>query len=141
MGFGTLVVIVLAGLGGPLLGLLDRRFVPVVVGEILAGILVGPAVLGAVHPGEPDELAPRRNRLRDADADGRHAPAAARPAARIRARGGALLVASSGARGPGGLLAASITGTAMPGLHRAARLGLRSGAAAGVEESGWPALR
>jgi Kef-type K+ transport system membrane component KefB len=50
--FGTLVVIVLAGLGGPLLAILGgRRFVPVVVGEILAGIIIGPAVLGAVHPG------------------------------------------------------------------------------------------
>jgi Kef-type K+ transport system membrane component KefB len=48
--FGTLVVIVLAGLGGPLLGVVGRRFVPVVVGEILAGILVGPAVLNAVDP-------------------------------------------------------------------------------------------
>jgi Kef-type K+ transport system membrane component KefB len=50
MNFGTLVVIVLAGLGGPLLGLVERRFVPVVVGEILAGVIVGPTVLGAVHP-------------------------------------------------------------------------------------------
>ena len=50
MSFGTLAVIVLAGLGGPLLGVLGRSFVPVVVGEILAGVLVGPAVLGAVHP-------------------------------------------------------------------------------------------
>jgi Kef-type K+ transport system membrane component KefB len=50
MSFGILVVVVLAGLGGPLLGLLSHRFVPVVVGEILAGILVGPAVTGAVHP-------------------------------------------------------------------------------------------
>ncbi|MHB8241986.1 MAG: cation:proton antiporter [Solirubrobacteraceae bacterium] len=50
MSFGTLTVIVAAGLGGPLLGVLGRRFVPVVVGEILAGILVGPAVLDAVHP-------------------------------------------------------------------------------------------
>jgi Kef-type K+ transport system membrane component KefB len=49
--FGTLAVIVLAGLGGPLLAMLgQRRFVPVVVGEIIAGIIVGPAVLGAVHP-------------------------------------------------------------------------------------------
>jgi len=50
MDFGILVVIVLAGLGGPLLGVLARRFVPVVIGEILAGILVGPAVLHAVNP-------------------------------------------------------------------------------------------
>jgi Kef-type K+ transport system membrane component KefB len=50
MSFGTLVVLVLAGLGGPLLGMLGRRFVPVVVGEILAGILVGPAVLDGFYP-------------------------------------------------------------------------------------------
>ena len=43
-------MIVLAGLGGPLLGIAGRRFVPVVIGEILAGILVGPAVLDAVNP-------------------------------------------------------------------------------------------
>jgi Kef-type K+ transport system membrane component KefB len=48
--FGTLAVIVLAGLGGPLLGVLGKRFVPVVVGEIVAGILVGPTVLDALHP-------------------------------------------------------------------------------------------
>jgi len=46
------VVIVLAGLGGPLLSVLGRRFVPVVVGELLAGIVVGPAVLGALHPAD-----------------------------------------------------------------------------------------
>jgi Kef-type K+ transport system membrane component KefB len=50
VGFGTLVVIVLAGLGGPLLGVLGNRFVPVVAGELLAGILAGPAVLDLVHP-------------------------------------------------------------------------------------------
>jgi hypothetical protein len=46
--FGTLTVIVLAGLGGPLLALSERRFVPIVVGEIIAGILVGPEALGIV---------------------------------------------------------------------------------------------
>ncbi len=53
VGFGTLVVIVLAGLGGPLLGSVQRRFVPVVVGEILAGILVGPAVADGFDPTDP----------------------------------------------------------------------------------------
>jgi Kef-type K+ transport system membrane component KefB len=50
LGFGTLVVLVLAGLGGPLLGALSGGLVPVVVGEILAGVLVGPQVLEAVDP-------------------------------------------------------------------------------------------
>jgi Kef-type K+ transport system membrane component KefB len=49
--FGTLVVIVLAGLGGPLLGLTGRRFVPVVIGEIAAGVLVGRTGLDTVDPG------------------------------------------------------------------------------------------
>jgi Kef-type K+ transport system membrane component KefB len=48
--FETLIVIVLAGLGGPLLGVAGRWFVPVVIGEILAGVIVGPAVLDAVNP-------------------------------------------------------------------------------------------
>lgn len=50
MSFGTLLVIVLAGLGGPLLGIGGRRFVPVVIGEILAGIAVGKTGLGVVDP-------------------------------------------------------------------------------------------
>jgi Kef-type K+ transport system membrane component KefB len=48
--FEALLVIVLAGLGGPLLGAAGGWFVPVVIGEILAGILVGPELLGAVNP-------------------------------------------------------------------------------------------
>ena len=53
MNFGTLLVIVLAGLAGPLLGMGGRRFVPVVIGEILAGIAVGKTGLGIVHPSDP----------------------------------------------------------------------------------------
>lgn len=49
MSFATLVVIVLAGLGGPLAGLWGG-FVPVAIGELAAGVLVGPAVIGAVDP-------------------------------------------------------------------------------------------
>jgi Kef-type K+ transport system membrane component KefB len=48
--FEILLVIVLAGLGGPLLAVLAGGFVPVVIGEILAGILIGPTVLGAIDP-------------------------------------------------------------------------------------------
>ena len=43
-------MIVLAGLGGPLLALSERRFIPIVVGEIIAGILVGPEALSIVDP-------------------------------------------------------------------------------------------
>jgi Kef-type K+ transport system membrane component KefB len=50
MGFGTLLVIVLAGIGGPLLGLSRGRFVPVVIGEVLAGVLVGDTGLRAIDP-------------------------------------------------------------------------------------------
>ena len=53
IGFGTLAVIVLAGLAGPLLALSRRWFIPVVIGEILAGVLVGPSVIGAVDPTAP----------------------------------------------------------------------------------------
>ena len=51
--FGDLLVIVLAGIGGPLLALGGRLFVPVIIGEILAGVLVGRTGLGAVHPANP----------------------------------------------------------------------------------------
>lgn len=50
MGFGTLLVIVLAGLAGPLLALSGRRFVPVVIGELLAGVLIGDTGLRTVDP-------------------------------------------------------------------------------------------
>jgi Kef-type K+ transport system membrane component KefB len=48
--FGDLLVIVLAGLGGPLLALTPRLFVPLMIGEIAAGAVIGDTGLGAVHP-------------------------------------------------------------------------------------------
>ncbi len=51
--FGVLVVIVLAGLGGPLLGTSTRFFVPLMVGEIVAGVLVGRTGLESVNPANP----------------------------------------------------------------------------------------
>ena len=53
MSFGTLLVIVLAGLGGPLLAVSRRWFVPVVIGEILAGVLLGRTGLDAVNIANP----------------------------------------------------------------------------------------
>lgn len=50
---GVLAVIVAAGLLGPLLGIWRRFPLPVVIGEIIAGMLIGPLVLDLVHPGEP----------------------------------------------------------------------------------------
>lgn len=53
MSFGVLVVIVLAGLAGPLLGAGRRVLVPVVVGELLAGLVLGRSGFGWLHPDEP----------------------------------------------------------------------------------------
>ena len=111
MGFGTLLVIVLAGLGGPLLGINGRRFVPVVIGEILAGVLVGPAALNAVDPGDPTvaflgEVGFAMLML----TVGMHLPLRDR---RLGAslRSGALLAAIVGVLAPfGGLAAAAVTG-------------------------------
>jgi Kef-type K+ transport system membrane component KefB len=51
--FGDLLVIVLAGLCGPLLALTPRLFVPLTIGELAAGALVGRTGFGAVHPSDP----------------------------------------------------------------------------------------
>jgi Kef-type K+ transport system membrane component KefB len=53
MSFGILSLIVLAGLAGPLLSASDRVLVPVIVGELLAGLVVGRSGFGWVHPDEP----------------------------------------------------------------------------------------
>lgn len=53
MTFGVLSVILLAGLGGPLLSAGDRMLVPVVVGELLAGLAIGRTGLGRLHPDQP----------------------------------------------------------------------------------------
>lgn len=53
MGFPGLALICVAALLGPLLALPRRWHVPVVVGELLAGILIGRTGLGLVDPAEP----------------------------------------------------------------------------------------
>ncbi|MEY9835176.1 cation:proton antiporter [Streptacidiphilus sp. EB103A] len=51
MGFSTLAVIALAGLLGPLLALPRRWHLPVVLGELVAGVVLGPTVVGFLHAG------------------------------------------------------------------------------------------
>jgi Kef-type K+ transport system membrane component KefB len=49
MSFETLAVISLAGMLGPLLALPRRWHLPVVLGELVAGVLLGPSVVGYLH--------------------------------------------------------------------------------------------
>ena len=53
MTFGVLTVIVIAGLGGPLLSASERVLVPVVVGELLAGLVIGRTGFHLIHPADP----------------------------------------------------------------------------------------
>jgi Kef-type K+ transport system membrane component KefB len=50
---GAIAVIVAAGILGPLLAVWKKFPTPIVIGEIVAGILIGPQVLGLVQPGDP----------------------------------------------------------------------------------------
>jgi Kef-type K+ transport system membrane component KefB len=121
-------LIVLAGLGGPLLGVATRRFIPVVVGEILAGILVGPAVLGTVHPADATvatlgEVGFAMLML----TAGMHLPLRDRRLASAARRGGLLAGIVSVLAVPAGLLAASIAGSGHAAIYAVV---LASGSAA-----------
>ena len=50
MGFGTLALVVLVGLLGPLLATPSRWRVPVVLGQLLAGVALGRTGTGTLHP-------------------------------------------------------------------------------------------
>lgn len=52
MSFASLAVVGLAALLGPLFALSERRRIPVVVGELLAGVLLGPTLAGYLHPSD-----------------------------------------------------------------------------------------
>jgi Kef-type K+ transport system membrane component KefB len=53
MSFGTLALIGICGLLGPILSATRRGSVPVVVGEILAGVIIGRSALHLVAPEDP----------------------------------------------------------------------------------------
>ncbi|MGD1057182.1 MAG: cation:proton antiporter [Solirubrobacteraceae bacterium] len=138
MSFGTLVLIVLAGLGGPLLGIATGRFIPVVVGEILAGILVGPAVLGTVNPANATiatlgEVGFAMLML----TVGMHLPLRDRRLAAAARKGGLLAGLVCVLAVPAGLLAAAIAGSGHAAIYAVV---LASGSAAvllpAIEETG-----
>jgi Kef-type K+ transport system membrane component KefB len=52
-GFDTLAVVAVVGMAGPLLASLPRFGVPVVVGELAAGLVIGKTGFGVVDPGNP----------------------------------------------------------------------------------------
>jgi Kef-type K+ transport system membrane component KefB len=116
--FEILLVIVLAGLGGPLLGVVSGRFVPVAIGELLAGILVGPQVLGSVDPADPTltflaEIGFAMLML----TVGMHLPLRDRRLAQSL-RSGALLAGIVALLAiPGGLLATAIAGTSHAAVY------------------------
>ncbi len=128
MSFGILLAIVLAGLGGPLLGLSERRFVPVVIGEIAAGVLVGKTGLEIVDPGEPTiaflgEVGFAMLML----TVGMHLPLRD-PRLAASLRGGAVLAAIVGVLAvPAGFAAATIAGTSHAAVYAVV---LASGSAA-----------
>jgi Kef-type K+ transport system membrane component KefB len=138
MSFGILVLIVLAGLGGPLLGVATHRFIPVVVGEILAGIIVGPAVLGTVHPANATvatlgEVGFAMLML----TVGMHLPLRDRQLAAAARKGALLAVIVCLLAVPAGLLAASIAGSGHAAVYAVV---LASGSAAvllpAIQETG-----
>jgi Kef-type K+ transport system membrane component KefB len=53
MSFGTLALIGLCGFAGPLLSAAGKGAVPVVVGELLAGVFLGKTGIRAIDPGNP----------------------------------------------------------------------------------------
>lgn len=53
LGLLGLAVVLVVGLAGPLLATPRRARIPVVIGEILAGVLVGHTGFGWVNPDEP----------------------------------------------------------------------------------------
>jgi Kef-type K+ transport system membrane component KefB len=139
IGFGTLVVIVLAGLGGPVLAVLGSRFfVPVIVGELLAGILVGPQVLDAVDPTGPTiSLLAEIGFAMLMLTVGMHLPLRDSRLLSSLREGGALATIVVLLAIPGGLLAATIAGTGHAAVYAVV---LASGSAAvllpAIQEAG-----
>jgi Kef-type K+ transport system membrane component KefB len=128
MSFGVLSLIALAGLAGPLLGGSGRLLVPAVVGELLAGLLLGRSGFAWLNPDQPttaflSEIGFAMVML----AAGMHVPLR-HTALLTRARRGALAAITTGILAiAAGQLAARITHVSHPSLYAVV---LASGSAA-----------
>lgn len=118
MSFAALAFVSLVALLGPVLAARQRWHVPVVLGELLAGIVVGGSVLGILDPSDPTFTM-----LADIGfalvmfVAGTHVPmrdAALRPAL-LRGAGQALLVGILAV--PAGIAVAALFGTGQAGLY------------------------
>ena len=109
MSFGILALIVLAGLAGPLLSA-GRPAIPVVVGELLAGVVVGRSGSGWIDPGEPTIafLADIGFAMLMFTA-GLHVPLRQPGIRQAAARGGLAAVVAAALAVPAGLLIAALT--------------------------------
>lgn len=127
MSFDALVVIVLAGLGGPALAL-TGRFVPVAIGEIVAGVIVGRTGLEAVNPANTTvSFLASVGFAMLMLAVGMHLPLRDRRLA-SSLRGGAVLAAIVGLLAvPAGFAAAAVAGTSHAAIYAVV---LASGSAA-----------
>jgi Kef-type K+ transport system membrane component KefB len=116
--FATLLLIVLAGLGGPLLALPSRRFIPVVIGEILAGVIVGDTCLRVVDPAK--DAIPFLGQIGFAMlmlTVGMHLPLRDRRLAASLRSGAALAAGVALLAVPAGLLAAAVAGTSHAAIY------------------------
>ena len=108
----------LAGLAGPLLSASDRVLVPVIVGELLAGLVVGRSGFGWVHPEDPTTafLASIGFAML-MFAAGLHVPVR-QPALALQLRRGAIAAGLAGALAvPAGWLAARAAGVSHAGIY------------------------
>ena len=129
MSFGVLLLIVLGGFGGPLLGSWRRFALPVVVGEVLAGVAVGVTGFGWVDATQPTiaflaEIGFALLML----AAGMHVPVRTPGLVRLLPKAGITFALAAAIAVPCGLLAAAVTG----GGHAAIYVLLLSGGSAAV---------
>ncbi len=112
MSLGDLALIVAAGLAGPLLAAGRRAFVPVVVGEIFAGVILGRSGLDVVHPdNETVSFLAEAGFAMLMLTVGMHVPLRDRRLGRALGRGALAAGVAAIAAPLGGLVVAELTGT------------------------------